>query len=159
MKCSKWRSPRIVTLDLWTRRYGRPLFGTWQYVRSVWQRIESSLSSNLWRGRHLLNQEYCYCSFFSTSGIRETFNWISIRALSGQVYWNVGWYRRCVFYHIFLRTLRFYHFPPCREFLYRQLRPSDLWRRQTVDGHGIFEKNILMLFQDYFSIMVFLCRG
>ena len=24
---------------------------------------------------------------------------------------------------IFLRTLRFYHFPPCREFLYRQLRP------------------------------------
>ena len=41
-------------------------------------------------------------------------------------YLDVGWYRRCVFYHIFLRTLRFYHFPPCREFLYRQLRPSDL---------------------------------
>ena len=29
-------------------------------------------------------------------------------------------------YHIFLRTLRFYHFPPCRNFFNRQLRPSDL---------------------------------
>ena len=55
-----------------------------------------------------------------------------------------GRYRRCTFYAFFLRTLWLHHFPSAKEFLYRQLRPSYVRRRQATGGYGISEKDILV---------------
>ena len=52
--------------------------------------------------------------------------------------------RRCTFYAFFLRTLWLHHFPSAKEFLYRQLRPSYVRRRQATGGYGISEKDILV---------------
>ena len=43
-----------------------------------------------------------------------------------------------------LRTLWLHHFPSAKEFLYRQLRPSYVRRRQATGGYGISEKDILV---------------
>ena len=48
------------------------------------------------------------------------------------------------FYAFFLRTLWLHHFPSAKEFLYRQLRPSYVRRRQATGGYGISEKDILV---------------
>ena len=39
---------------------------------------------------------------------------------------------------------RLHHFPSAKEFLYRQLRPSYVRRRQATGGYGISEKDILV---------------
>ena len=59
-------------------------------------------------------------------------------------HYRAGRYRRCTFYAFFLRTLWLHHFPSAKEFLYRQLRPSYVRRRQATGGYGISEKDILV---------------
>ena len=99
---------------------------------------------NPWRGRNLWNQEHSYDLFFPAAGIWKTLDSIFIWSLSGEMFWNAGRYRRCTFYAFFLRTLWLHHFPSAKEFLYRQLRPSYVRRRQATGGYGISEKDILV---------------
>lgn len=64
--------------------------------------------------------------------------------IMGEMLRIAGRYRRCTFYAFFLRTLWLHHFPSAKEFLYRQLRPSYVRRRQATGGYGISEKDILV---------------
>ena len=82
--------------------------------------------------------------FSSNAGIWKTFNRVFIWILTGEVLWNVGGHRRCTFFQIFLWTLWFCDFSPDKEFLYWQLRSSDVWGWCAVGGYDIFEENILV---------------
>ena len=81
-------------------------------------------------------------SFFQRQGYGKRL--IQFLLLSGEMLRIAGRYRRCTFYAFFLRTLWLHHFPSAKEFLYRQLRPSYVRRRQATGGYGISEKDILV---------------
>lgn len=83
-------------------------------------------------------------SFFQRQGYGKRLIQFLFDHYRGEMLRIAGRYRRCTFYAFFLRTLWLHHFPSAKEFLYRQLRPSYVRRRQATGGYGISEKDILV---------------
>lgn len=83
-------------------------------------------------------------SFFQRQGYGKRLIQFLFDHYRGKCSELLGRYRRCTFYAFFLRTLWLHHFPSAKEFLYRQLRPSYVRRRQATGGYGISEKDILV---------------